>query len=98
MPSAAGLPQTPPAPIGPVFTDAVAKLVPSEISLETFNSQYLQRHSTQPRAVLAAAKALRILQSPLAEIEEAVFALFAESVKLVVTVSFQLASSPNIDL
>lgn len=74
----------------------MAKLVPSEVSVETFNSQYLQRHSSDPRAVLAAAKALRILQSPLAEIEEAVFGLFAEGVKLNVTVYFNFLHPASI--
>ncbi|KAF8970163.1 NMDA receptor-regulated protein 1-domain-containing protein [Flammula alnicola] len=79
---ASSLPQTPPAPIGPVFIDALSKLLPDELSLETFNSQYLQRHSSNPQAVLAAAKVLQRLNAPLAETENAVFSLFGADVKL----------------
>jgi len=80
------LPQQPPAPIGPVFTEAVAKLVPGELSLETLNSQYLQRHSTDPLAVLAAAKVQRKLDVPLADVENTVFGLFGDDVKLSIPV------------
>ncbi|KAF8180397.1 NMDA receptor-regulated protein 1-domain-containing protein [Pholiota molesta] len=79
---AAALPQTPPAPIGPVFTEALSNLIPAEVSLETFNSQYLQRHSTDGKAVLAAARVLRRLEAPLAEVESVLFGLFAQDVQL----------------
>jgi hypothetical protein len=80
--TAAALPQTPPAPIGPVFTEALSNLIPAEVSLETFNSQYLQRHSTDGKAVLAAARVLRRLEAPLAEVESVLFGLFAQDVQL----------------
>jgi hypothetical protein len=80
--TAAALPQTPPAPIGPVFTEALSNLIPAEVSLETFNSQYLQRHSTNGKAVLATARVLRRLEAPLVEVESVLFGLFAQDVQL----------------
>ncbi|KAF9482671.1 N-terminal acetyltransferase A, auxiliary subunit [Pholiota conissans] len=79
---AASLPKTPPAPIGPVFTAALSKLIPAEVSLETFNSQYLQRHSANGKAILAAARVLRRLEAHLGEVENAVFGIFAQDVQL----------------
>jgi hypothetical protein len=78
------LPQAPPAPIGPIFTEEQAKLPPpeGEVSLDTYNSQYLQRHSASSSAILAAAKvAHTILQAPLEEVESTVFTVFEESAK-----------------
>lgn len=71
--------QTPPAPIGPAFLEGVKQLgVPDEnqVSLETYNQQYLQKHSVEetgsanPEAVLACAKAMRILGASTSEVEE----------------------------
>jgi len=77
------LPQQPPAPIGPAVTEAAAKLVPEDVSLETFNSQYLQRQSTSPKAILASAKAIqRIGTSPIEEIESTVFGILNPDVTL----------------
>ena len=69
------LPQEPPAPIGPVLSKAVSKLPPSEVALDTFNSQYLQKHPGSPRATLAFAKALKILGAPVEEIESSLLNL-----------------------
>ncbi|KAF9559465.1 NMDA receptor-regulated protein 1a [Agrocybe pediades] len=74
---ASALPQQPPAPIGPIFTDALSKLVPDEISLETLTSQYLQKHSANPEAVLAAAKVQAMLKVPLGDVEGTVFGLLS---------------------
>ncbi|KDR72571.1 hypothetical protein GALMADRAFT_252705 [Galerina marginata CBS 339.88] len=79
---ASSLPQTPPAPIGPVFTEALSKLLPDEVSLETFNSQYLQRHSTDPQAVLASAKVLHNLNGSLQNVEDTVFSILGADVRL----------------
>lgn len=67
------LPQQPPTPIGPALSEALEKLLPGDVTLETFNSQYLQTHSTSPAAVLASAKALHLFQSPIEEIENLLF-------------------------
>ena len=61
-------------------------MIPSEVSLETFNSQYLQRHATEGRAVLAAARVLRRVEAPPAEVENVLFSLLGASVKLDINV------------
>ncbi|KAH9928580.1 NMDA receptor-regulated protein 1a [Amylocystis lapponica] len=76
------LPQPPPTPIGPVLTAAVADLLPDEQSLDLYNSQYLQQHPSDARAVLAAAKVSRQLQAPLEDVESAVFGLLNPEVQL----------------
>ena len=43
------------------------------MALETYNAQYLQRHSYNASAVLGAARGLQILGSPRDEIEGVVF-------------------------
>ncbi|KAJ6486930.1 NMDA receptor-regulated protein 1-domain-containing protein [Mycena sanguinolenta] len=58
---------------GPILTEAVAKLLPDEVSLETFNSQYLQRHSTSAAAILAVTKVMVKLQTPREQVEETLF-------------------------
>ena len=85
--SASSLPQSPPAPIGPVFVDAVSKLLPDELSLDTFNSLYLQRHPTDPQATLAVAKVSHQLKAPRDEVETLVFALLGAQVQLNIPVS-----------
>ncbi|KAJ7234648.1 NMDA receptor-regulated protein 1-domain-containing protein [Mycena haematopus] len=60
----------PPLVLGPILTEAAAKLLPDEVSLETFNSQYLQRHSTSALAILAVAKVMVKLQTPREQVEE----------------------------
>ncbi|TCD68847.1 hypothetical protein EIP91_009561 [Steccherinum ochraceum] len=67
------LPQIPPEPIGSVVKGAIAELIPDEVSLETYNSQYVQRHSTSGKAVLASGKVLQKLNTPIAEVESALF-------------------------
>ncbi|THH29718.1 hypothetical protein EUX98_g4478 [Antrodiella citrinella] len=76
------LPQVPPAPIGSVINAALAELLPEEVSLETFNSQYLQRHSTSGKAVLASANVLHKLGTPIAEVESAAFGALNPEVSL----------------
>ena len=68
--------------MSPVVADALKELLPEEVSLETYNSQYLQQHSTSPRAVLAAARAAQILGAPLAEVENTAFAVLSGEVEL----------------
>ena len=70
-----------------MFVDSVSKLVPDELSLYTFNSQYLQRHFTDPQANLAAAKVSHKLKAPRDEVETLVFALLTPQVLLNIPVS-----------
>ncbi|KAH8102267.1 NMDA receptor-regulated protein 1a [Cristinia sonorae] len=67
------LSQPPPEPIGSVVKAAVTELIPEEVSLETYNSQYVQHHSTSGKAILTSTKVLQILGSPVSEIESAAF-------------------------
>ena len=65
----------------------MSKLVPGELSLDTFNSLYLQRHVTDPQANLAAARVSQRLKAPRDEVETLVFALLAPQVQLNIPVS-----------
>jgi len=85
--------QTPPAPIGPAFIEGAKQLgVPDEnqVSLETYNLQYLQKHSVDhcddggddirqkvnpAKATLACAQAMMILGAPPSEVEDVLFGL-----------------------
>lgn len=69
-------PETSPEPVGPVVKDALAKLLPDEVSLEHFNTQYLQKHSTDGRAILASVKVSRLLNAPADQVESSIFAVF----------------------
>lgn len=60
----------------------MAKLIPAEVSLETLNSQYLQRHATEGKSVLAVARVLRRLEAPPAEVESVLFSLVQDEVKV----------------
>ncbi|KAF8999086.1 NMDA receptor-regulated protein 1-domain-containing protein [Cyathus striatus] len=66
---ASSLSQEPPAPIGPLFTSSISKIS-------------LMQHSGSGSAILAVAKAQRILEAPLPEIESAVFTTLDEGVEL----------------
>jgi hypothetical protein len=85
--SVSALPEIPPEPIGPILTETLSSLLPDELSLETFNAQYLQRHPTDPKAVIAAAKVSRTLDAPLEEVEAAVFNVLNPEVRLDVKVT-----------
>jgi len=76
------LPEPIPAPIGPVVAESIASLLPEEVSLELFNSQYLQKHSSSPMAVLAHAKVAQILGAPREEVEEILFTVLRQPVEL----------------
>lgn len=78
----AALPQQPPPPIGPVFAELSSAVLPEDLALETFNSQYLQRHSSSPLSILAAAKVSQQLQAPREEVENTLLTALGESVEL----------------
>ena len=63
-------------------SSAILKLLPDEVSLEVFNSQYLQRHSARADAVFAAAKVSRILGASREEVEVSVFNVLNADVEL----------------
>jgi peptide alpha-N-acetyltransferase len=84
----------PPQVLGPILTESLAKLLPDEVSLETFNSQYLQRHSASAPAILAVAKVLVKLQTPREQVEETLFTAFDGTASLDIKVGATYLSTP----
>jgi len=76
------LPSMPLLPVGVVVSGALETLITREMTLETYNAQYLQRHSINGRAVLGAARGLQTLGSPRDEIEGVVFGVLNPGVDL----------------
>lgn len=64
------------------MTEFISAILPDETSLETFNSQYLQRHTSSAAAVLAAAKVLRKLDASREEVEVVLFTAIQTDVQL----------------
>ena len=87
MRSVSSLAQEPPSPIGLVISQSLSKLLPAEVTLDTFNSQYLQRHPASPRATFAFAKALKILDASVDEVESSLFGLLHPEANLDIKVS-----------
>jgi peptide alpha-N-acetyltransferase len=71
-----------PEPIKSVLDASVAELKPAEVSLDVFNSQYLQRHSSSASAILASAKASRVLDAPREEVENVLFTTLVDGVQV----------------
>jgi N-alpha-acetyltransferase 15/16, NatA auxiliary subunit len=86
----------PPTPIGPVLTELLSSILPDEISLETFNSQYLQRHSSSAAAVLAAAKVSRKLDATREEVEDILFTTLKGDIQLDIKVEGFVCVEKNI--
>jgi N-alpha-acetyltransferase 15/16, NatA auxiliary subunit len=61
--------------------------IPDEISLEAFNSNFLQRHSSSASAILAVAKVHRATKAPQDVVDNTLFTLFTPDVHLDVKVS-----------
>ncbi|KAH9990949.1 NMDA receptor-regulated protein 1-domain-containing protein [Russula compacta] len=76
------LPSLLPSPVGAVVSVALETLITKEVTLEAYNTQYLQRHSANARAVLGAARGLQILGSPRDEIEGVVLGTLNPEVDL----------------
>ncbi|KAH7882428.1 NMDA receptor-regulated protein 1-domain-containing protein [Phlebopus sp. FC_14] len=57
----------------PILEETLAELKPPEVSLEVFNSQYLQLHSASAKAILACAKVLRDLEHSQEDVENLLF-------------------------
>jgi len=71
-----------PEPVKSVLDASVAALMPAEVSLEVFNSQYLQRHSLSGSAILASAKVSQMLDTPREEVETLLFTTLTDGVQL----------------
>ncbi|KAJ7039762.1 NMDA receptor-regulated protein 1-domain-containing protein [Mycena alexandri] len=72
----------PPQAVGPILAESLSKLLQDEVSLEAFNSQYLQRHATSAPAILAVAKAMVKLQAPRDQVEDTLFTALEAQVTL----------------
>ena len=91
------LPQEPPAPIGPVVSESVPLIFPEGVSAETYNTQYLQKHSNSAPAILAAAKvAGEVLRAPREEVEGVVFTALGEGVQLDISVRWHELSESTL--
>jgi len=71
-----------PSSIGQVVTESLASFVPDDVSLETLNSQYLQRHSSSAAAIFAVAKVSQKLDAAREEVEGVLFTTLQASVQL----------------
>jgi len=71
-----------PEPVKSVLDASVAALKPAEVSLDAFNSQYLQRHASSAAAILASAKVSHVLDAPRDEVENLLFTTLADGVQL----------------
>ncbi|KAG6833055.1 hypothetical protein H0H87_012066 [Tephrocybe sp. NHM501043] len=78
-----------PAPVGPLAREASQKLIPEGLSAFTYNTQYLQRHASETVAVLAAAKVTHALKEPIQEVEQAVFTVLQDGLKLDVDIALR---------
>ncbi|KAI0711428.1 NMDA receptor-regulated protein 1a [Earliella scabrosa] len=67
------LEQKPSENVASVVLAALGKLLPDEVSLEVFNSQYLQQHSSRADAVFATAKVSQMLGASREDVEAAIF-------------------------
>lgn len=66
------------------MTTSLASLLPEEVSLETYNSLYLQRHSGRAPAVLAAAQVSHSLGGA---VDATLFTTLADDAQLDIVVS-----------
>ncbi|KAL0572589.1 hypothetical protein V5O48_009367 [Marasmius crinis-equi] len=74
-----------------LFTTELDKILPPEVALTTFNSQYLQQHSSDSRAISSAARVLaKVLEAPVDEVEGVVFMAVASEVKLDIKTALSL--------
>lgn len=76
------LQQKPSEAVANVVAAEITKLLPDEVSLEAFNSQYLQQHSSRADAVLASARVSRMLDAPREEVEASLFNALNAGVEL----------------
>ncbi|GJE86494.1 NMDA receptor-regulated protein 1 [Phanerochaete sordida] len=89
------LPQEPPAPIGPVLSQSTSKLIATDVALDIYNSQYLQKHPGSPRATFAFARALKVLGAPIDEVENTLFGLLHPEANLDVKTALDVLSYLN---
>ncbi|KAF9226310.1 N-terminal acetyltransferase A, auxiliary subunit [Gyrodon lividus] len=89
--------------VKPILEESSAVMKPVEVTLEAFNSQYLQLHSLLPLAVLASAKVSQSLDASRDEVENLLFTVLADGVKLRIEDALAILSylqnidSPRVD-
>ncbi|KAJ3799767.1 NMDA receptor-regulated protein 1-domain-containing protein [Lentinula aff. detonsa] len=86
------LPEPMPPPVGPIFIETLGKILSEDVSLETYNSQFLQNHSTSAQAILAAAQTSRVVGAPLQEVEDLIFTTLRDEVRLDVKTALEISS------
>ena len=86
------------APIGPIIDASLKTILPEELSLELYSSQYLQRHPGNAKFILAAAKGSYRLGGTLQELEDVVFGALNPEVELDLRVRCQLLWSHDVIL
>ncbi|KAH0834787.1 NMDA receptor-regulated protein 1-domain-containing protein [Lanmaoa asiatica] len=69
-------------PIKSVLDESMAVLKPAQVSLDAFNSQYLQHHSSSALAILASARVSDMLDAPREEVENLLFTTLTDGVQL----------------
>lgn len=79
-------------PIESVVTSALLTLLPAELALETYNSQYLQRHSTSAKSLLSVARVLFLLKAPQEQIDSTVFSILNPEVQMDIKVRMPIMS------
>lgn len=78
------------------MTEFLSSVIADEISLETYNSLYLQKHSSSAAAVFAVAKTLRKLDAAREEVEAVLFTTLDAGVELDIKVKSIGLQSINI--
>jgi hypothetical protein len=83
-PLVSSLPQPLPSQANPLVTTLLETFIPSDVSVEQFNSTYLQQNANSPKAVLAVAQCTLRIRDKDAGKEEAeglIFQLLREEMK-----------------
>jgi N-alpha-acetyltransferase 15/16, NatA auxiliary subunit len=75
---AASLPEKPSGPVGEILGE---NILPEGLSVETYHSQFLQKHSHSASALLSCAQAAQILEAPKEEVESIIFSSLEEPVE-----------------
>jgi tetratricopeptide (TPR) repeat protein len=90
------LPQPLSDPHGAILSESLNNLLPEEISLDTYNSQYLQRNPSSAPSILATAKVSYKLESPRESVESTIFNTLEENVNLDIKTALSIIAFLNI--
>jgi N-alpha-acetyltransferase 15/16, NatA auxiliary subunit len=70
-----------PTPVSVLLASSLERLIPAKLSLETFNNEFIQRHTNSARAIFAAARASRLLDASDEAIEYLIFGMLTPEVQ-----------------